>query len=61
MVTTILHITPTTHTSEGIITETILYTLIPAALSLVYFVAVFYMEVASHDALCAFPNYPGWQ
>lgn len=50
MVTTILHVTPTTHTSEGNITETILYTLIPAALSLVYFVAVFYTEVASHDA-----------
>lgn len=50
MVTTILQVTPTTHTSERIITETILYTLIPAAFSWVYFVAVFYMEVVSRDA-----------
>jgi len=50
MVTTILQVTPNTHTSERIITETILYTPIPAAFSLVYFVAVFYTEGVFHDA-----------
>lgn len=50
MVTTMLQVTPTTHTSERIITETILYTPIPAAFSLVYSVVVFYRAVVSHDA-----------
>lgn len=50
MVTNILQVTPTTHIPERIITETILYTPLPAAFSLVWFVAVSYMVVVSHGA-----------
>lgn len=50
MVTTILQVTPATHTLERIITVTILYTPIAVTFSLVYFVVVFYMAVVSRDA-----------